>query len=216
MSVKIILADDHQLMREGLRTLIEKELGMEVVGEAGDGQAVVQLARETLPDIIIMDVGMPGLDGIDATRQITSEFPSVKVVALSMHSNKLFVMDMFEAGASGYLLKECAFAELATAIDAVRVNEVYLSPKVAGIVLDGHMKRPSAEPNSTVVLTEKECEVLQLLATGKSTKQIALQFEKSVQTIDAHRRRIMDKLGIDNLAELVKYAIREGLTTLEF
>ena len=216
MSVKIILADDHQLMREGLRTLIEKELGMEVVGEAGDGQAVVQLARETLPDIIIMDVGMPGLDGIDATRQITSEFPSVKGVALSMHSNKLFVMDMFEAGASGYLLKECAFAELATAIDAVRVNEVYLSPKVAGIVLDGHMKRPSAEPNSTVVLTEKECEVLQLLATGKSTKQIALQFEKSVQTIDAHRRRIMDKLGIDNLAELVKYAIREGLTTLEF
>ena len=216
MSVKIILADDHQLMREGLRTLIEKELGMEVVGEAGDGQAVVQLARETLPDIIIMDVGMPGLDGIDATRQITSEFPSVKVIALSMHSNKLFVMDMFEAGGSGYLLKECAFAELATAIDAVRVNEVYISPKVAGIVLDGHMKRPSVEPNSTVVLTEKECEVLQLLATGKSTKQIALQFEKSVQTIDAHRRRIMDKLGVDNLAELVKYAIREGLTTLEF
>ena len=211
MSVKIILADDHQLMREGLRTLIEKELGMEVVGEAGDGQTVVQLTRETLPDIIIMDVGMPGLDGIDATRQITSEFPSVKVVALSMHSNKLFVMDMFEAGASGYLLKECAFAELATAIDAVRVNEVYISPKVAGIVLDGHMKRPSVELNSTVVLTEKECEVLQLLATGKSTKQIALQFEKSVQTIDAHRRRIMDKLGIDNLAELVKYAIRTGL-----
>lgn len=216
METRVILADDHQLMREGLRTLLEKELGMEVVGEASDGETVVQLAREFLPDIIIMDVGMPGLDGIDATRRINDEFPSIKVIALSMHSNKLFVTDMFEAGASGYLLKECASAELQNAMNAVLANEIYISPKVAGIVLDEHMKRTSGEQSSTVVLTEKECEVLRLLASGKSTKEIALRLEKSVQMIDVHRRRIMDKLKIDNMADLVKYAIREGLTTLEF
>ncbi len=216
METRVILADDHQLMREGLRTLLEKELGMEVVGEASDGETVVQLAREFLPDIIIMDVGMPGLDGIDATRRINDEFPSIKVIALSMHSNKLFVTDMFEAGASGYLLKECASAELQNAMNAVLANEIYISPKVAGIVLDDHMKHTSGEQSSTVVLTVKECEVLRLLASGKSTKEIALRLEKSVQMIDVHRRRIMDKLETDNMADLVKYAIREGLTTLEF
>lgn len=124
--------------------------------------------------------------------------------------------DMFEAGASGYLLKECASAELQNAMNAVLANEIYISPKVAGIVLDDHMKRTSGEQSSTVVLTEKECEVLRLLASGKSTKEIALRLEKSVQMIDVHRRRIMDKLETDNMADLVKYAIREGLTTLEF
>ena len=213
MSAKIVLAEDHQLMREGLRALLEKELGMEVIGEAGDGGAVVQLARELLPDIVIMDVTMPGLDGIGATRQIISELPSIKVIALSMYSNKLFVMDMFEAGASGYLLKECASAELEHAISAVLANEIYLSPKISGLVLDGQMKRPLATKNPTAVLTKRECKVLQLLASGKSTKEIALMLNKSVQSIDAYRRQIMDKLDIHNVAGLTKYAIREGLTT---
>jgi len=213
MSAKIVLAEDHQLIREGLRTLLEKELGMEVIGEAGDGEAAVQLARELLPDIIIMDVTMPGLDGIGATRQIISELPSVKVIALSMYSNKLFVMDMFEAGASGYLLKECASVELEHAISAALANEIYLSPKISGLVLDSQMKRPLATRNPTAVLTKRECKVLQLLASGKSTKEIALMLNKSVQSVDAYRRQIMDKLDIHSVAGLTKYAIREGLTT---
>lgn len=213
MSAKIVLAEDHQLIREGLRTLLEKELGMEVIGEAGDGEAAVQLARELLPDIVIMDITMPGLDGIGATRQIISELPSIKVIALSMYSNKLFVMDMFEAGASGYLLKECASVELEHAISAVLANEIYLSPKISGLVLDGQMKRPLVTKNPTAVLTKRECKVLQLLTSGKSTKEIALMLNKSVQSIDAYRRQIMDKLDIHSVAGLTKYAIREGLTT---
>jgi DNA-binding NarL/FixJ family response regulator len=213
MSAKIVLAEDHQLIREGLRTLLEKELGMEVIGEAGDGEAAVQLARELLPDIVIMDVTMPGLDGIGATKQIISELPSIKVIALSMYSNKLFVMDMFEAGASGYLLKECASVELEHAISAVLANEIYLSPKISGLVLDGQMKRPLVTKNPTAVLTKRECKVLQLLASGKSTKEIALMLNKSVQSVDAYRRQIMDKLDIHSVAGLTKYAIREGLTT---
>lgn len=216
MSTKIILADDHQLVREGLRTLLEKELGMEVIGEAGDGEDVIKLARELLPDIVIMDVAMPGLDGIDATRQITGELPSIKVIALSMYPNKLFVMDMFEAGASGYVLKECASIELNNAINAVLANEVYLSPKVAGIVFDGRIRRPLATQSSKAGLTEREYKVLRLLASGKSTKEIAFTLKKSVQTVDMCRRQIMNKLDIHSVAELTKYAIREGLTTVEF
>jgi DNA-binding NarL/FixJ family response regulator len=214
MSTKIILVDDHQLIREGFRALLEKDLGMEVIGEADDGATAIQIVREQLPDIVIMDVAMPGFDGISATRRITDEFPSIKVIALSMYSTKLFVMDMFEAGASGYLLKECASMELEHAINAVLANEIYLSPKVTGIVLDGHMKRPSETQSPRAVLTEKECKVLQLLANGRSTKEIALTLKKSVQTIDTYRRQIMNKLNIHSVAELTKYAVREGLTTL--
>jgi DNA-binding NarL/FixJ family response regulator len=214
MSTKIILVDDHRLIREGFRALLEKELGMEVIGEAGDGATAIQIVREQLPDIVIMDVAMPGFDGISATRWITNEFPSIKVIALSMYSTTLFVTDMFEAGASGYLLKECASVELEHAINAVLANEIYLSPKVTGIVLDGHMKRPSEPRSPGAVLTEKECKVLQFLANGRSTKEIALTLKKSVQTIDTYRRQIMNKLNIHSVAELTKYAVRKGLTTL--
>jgi DNA-binding NarL/FixJ family response regulator len=215
MSAKIILVDDHQLVRESLRALLEKELGMQVIAEAGDGETAVQLVREHLPDVILMDVAMPGSDGIGATKRITSEFPCIKVIALSMYSNKLFVMDMFEAGASGYLLKECASRELKDAIHTVLRNEIYLSPKVAGIVLDNRTRRPALAQDSTAVLTERECSVLRLLASGKSTKEIARILKKSVQTVDTHRRQIMQKLGIYSVAELTKFAIREGLTTVD-
>jgi DNA-binding NarL/FixJ family response regulator len=215
MRAKIILADDHQLVRQGLRALLESELGMDVIAEAGDGETVVQLAREHLPDIIIMGVAMPDLDGIAATRRITSEFPSIKVIALSMYSNKLFVMDMFEAGASGYLLKQCASTELEEAIKAVLNNEMYISSKVAGVVLDSCARRPIMAQKSTAILTDRECEVLRLVANGKSTKEIAQTLKKSIQTIDMHRRQIMRKLGIQSVAQLTKYAIREGLTTVD-
>lgn len=215
MSTKVILVDDHRLMRDGLRTLLQTELGMEVVGEADDGLTAVTMAEQLSPDIIIMDVGMPGIDGIDATSRITDKLPNVKVIALSMHANKLFVMDMFKAGASGYLLKECASDELATAINTVLTGDVYLSPKVAGVVLDAHLKRPSMTRSSTALLTQRECEVLRLVASGKSSKEIAIQYKKSIQTIDACRRQIMAKLKLENSAQLIKYAIREGLTTLD-
>ncbi len=212
MCTKVVLADDHHLIRAALRTQLEKELGMMVLAEAGDGQTVVEQVREHSPDIVIMDINMPGLDGIAATRIILEEFPSVKIIALSMHGNKLFVEDMFNAGASAYLLKSSAPDELSIAIQTVLADEIYISPKVADIVIKTGKKRPPSPSNSTTVLTKRECEVLQLLAEGKSTKQIATQFNKSIQTIDTTRRQIMAKLDIDNMAGLVKYAIREGLT----
>lgn len=215
MSIKIILADDHQLIRQGLQSLLEKEFGMQVIGQASDGETAVRLAGELLPDIIIMDISMPGLDGIEAASRIKKQFPSIKIIALSMHTNKLFVTDMFEAGASGYLLKECAAAELVTAINSVLENNIYISPRIANVVINGSLKNPIVNQNSAVILTEKECQVLRLLASGKTTKQISAMFNKSVQSIDGCRRQIMDKLGIDNLAQLIKYAIREGLTPLE-
>lgn len=214
MRTKIILADDHQLMREGLRTLLENELGMEVIGEAGDGDEVVRLTGELVPDIVIMDITMPGLDGIEATRQITTDWPNVRVIALSMHANKLFIEDIFKAGATGYLLKACASMELENAIKSVLAGDVYISPKVAGIVVGSQEQAGSSSKSSLNLLTNKECEVLKLLAGGKTTKEIAHFLDKSPQTIDASRRQIMQKLGIDNIADLVKYAIREGLTTL--
>ena len=214
MSIKIILADDHALIRSGLRTLLVNELGMEVVGEAGNGEEAIRLTRQLAPDIVIMDITMPGLDGIEATRQIVTEMPSVRVIALSMHANKLFVEDIFKAGASGYLLKACASLELEAAIQTVLKGEVYICPKIAGVVVGARENPDSTIPSSLNLLTAKECEVLRLVVSGKSTKEIAQLLDKSPQTVDASRRQIMQKLGIENLADLVKYAIREGLTTL--
>lgn len=212
MGTKILLADDHQLMREGLCSLIEKEFGMQVVGQVSDGIKAVQMTRELKPDIVIMDVSMPKLDGIEATKQIAAELPSVKVIALSMHSNKLFVTKMFEAGASGYLLKESASAELIAAINCVKEDNKYICSKISNLIIEqqsNSMKNPKAR------LTEKETQILKLLASGKTTKQISADFNKSVQSIDGFRRQIMEKLGFDNSAQLIKYAIREGYTTLD-
>lgn len=214
MSIKLILADDHALIRSGLRTLLVNELGMEVVGEAGNGEEAIRLTRQLAPDIVIMDITMPGLDGIEATRQIVTEMPSVRVIALSMHANKLFVEDIFKAGASGYLLKACASLELEAAIQTVLKGEVYICSKIAGVVVGARENPDSTTPSSLNLLTVKECEVLRLVVSGKSTKEIAQLLDKSPQTVDASRRQIMQKLGIENLADLVKYAIREGLTTL--
>jgi DNA-binding NarL/FixJ family response regulator len=214
MSTKIILADDHQLIRAGLRSLLVNDLGMDVVGEAGNGEDTVRLTRQLNPDIVIMDITMPGLDGIEATRQIVTEMPSVRVIALSMHANKLFVEDIFKAGAVGYLLKACASLEIEAAIKAVLDGGVYLCPKIAGVVVGVHEASEAVSKSSLNLLTNKECEVLRLVVSGKSTKEIAQLLDKSPQTVDASRRQIMQKLEIDSLADLVKYAIREGLTTL--
>jgi two-component system response regulator NreC len=216
MNIKILVADDHKIVRDGLRTLIEKENGMEVIAEAEDGRSAVKQAKKLLPDIVIMDITMPDLNGIDATRAIFEEASGVKVIALSMHSDRRFVSGMLEAGASAYLLKDSAFEELATAIRAVVANQIYLSPKIADIVVRRFVsKSTSTERSAFTELTKREREVLQLLAEGVSTKEIAGRLNLSVKTVETHRANIMDKLDIHTISKLVKYAIREGLTSLE-
>ncbi len=216
MSVRILLADDHGIIRQGLHSLLEKQPDMEVVAEAEDGRRALDLVQELLPDIVIMDVTMPNLNGVDATRQIVDRFPKVKVIALSIHSNRRFVADMLKAGASGYILKECLFDELVRAIRTVTTDSIYLSPRITSIVIDDYVNiMPDDEDSISSVLTEREREVLQLLAEGRSTKQIALALHVSTKTIEANRRQIMEKLDIHSVAELTKYAVREGLTSLE-
>ena len=216
MSIKVLLVDDHALIREGLRSLLEKQPDVQVVGEAEDGRKAKELVAELSPDIVIMDVTMPRLSGIEATRQITGEFPSVKVIALSIHSKRRFVADMLSAGAAGYILKECLFDELVQAIQAVAAGGRYLSPRITDVVIDDYVKRLSGGAESPLEsLTGREREVLQLVAEGKSTKQIAVELHVSTKTIEANRRQIMEKLGMHSVAELTKYAIREGITALD-
>ena len=216
MSIKVLLVDDHAIIREGLRSLLEKQPEMEVIADTNDGRKAIELVRELLPDIVIMDITMPGLNGIEATRQITAEFPDVKVIALSIHSKRRFVADMLSAGATGYILKECLFDELVQAIKAVAAGGRYLSPRITDVVVSDYVKRLSATTESPFeALKTREREVLQLVAEGKSTKQIALELHVSTKTIEANRRQIMEKLNIHSVAELTKYAVREGLTALE-
>jgi len=216
MSIKVLLADDHALIREGLRSLLEKQPDMEVVADADDGRRAIELVRELSPDVVVMDVTMPTLGGIEATRQITGEFPAVKVIALSIHSRRRFVADMLQAGAAGYILKECLFDELVQAIRAVSEGGRYLSPRITDVVVDDYVKRLSSGDESPLrSLTGREREVLQLVAEGKSTKQIAQELHVSTKTIEANRRQIMEKLDMHSVAELTKYAVREGLTSLE-
>jgi DNA-binding NarL/FixJ family response regulator len=215
--VKIIVADDHQMIREGLRSMLAEQDGFDVVADTGDGRAAVNLATELGADVIIMDVTMPGLNGIEATRQLKAKRPAAQVVGLSMHADREFVTEMLAAGASGYLLKDCPFGELVSAIRAAAAGEVYLSPKIAGVVVQGCLQagtptdggRPGAG-----TLTPREREVLQLVAEGKSSKEIAAMLKLSAKTVDTHRRQVMEKLQLYSVAELTHYAIREGMTTL--
>ena|SRR2546423_1819771 len=216
MGMRILLADDHQIVREGLRGLLQQEGDMEVIGEAADGRAAVQMTHDMSPDVVVMDVGMPGLNGIEATRQIMNKEPDAKVVALSMHADRRFMGEMLKAGAKGYLLKDGAFEELANAIRSVVADKVYLSPRIADVVVDDYVRRQNGvEPSAFAKLTPREREVLQLMAEGRATKEIAMDLHVSIKTIETHRRQIMEKLQIYSVAELTKYAIREGLTSLD-
>jgi two-component system response regulator NreC len=216
--IKVVLADDHQIVRHGLRSLLSAEPDIEVVGEADNGRAVVRLVQALSPQVVIMDISMPDLNGIEATRQILSDFSRVKVIALSMHSDSLFVLNMFKAGASGYLLKDCALEELVKAVRTVMNRKIYLSPSISDIVVKDFVIGWSPEDSSSSaysILTAREREVLQLMAEGKTTTQIAESLCISVKTVEAHRKQLMTKLDIHSVAELTKYAIRQGLTTLE-
>ena len=217
MGVKILLVDDHQIMRDGLRSLIEKRPGLEVVAEAENGRAAVKLTRRFRPDVIVMDINMPDLNGIDASRQIIAEFPGTKIIVFSMHTDHQFVAGALKAGVSGYLQKDSAFEELDRAIRTVVANQTYLSSKIAGEVVKDYVEKlvtgESAAP--ATILTAREREVAQLYAEGQTTKQIADRLNLSIKTIETHRRHIMEKLDITGIAELTKFAIREGLTSLD-
>ncbi|HOG17158.1 MAG: Oxygen regulatory protein NreC [Syntrophaceae bacterium PtaU1.Bin231] len=216
MKVRVLLADDHHIFRDGLRTLIEKEVGMEVVAEAENGRKAVKLAEKLAPNVVIIDVSMPDMNGIEATRKIVTETPGIKVIALSMHSDRRFVLGMLEAGASGYLLKDCAFGELAVAIRQVMTGNTYLSPKIADVVVKGYLHKTSDDaPEKAGLLTSREREILQLIAEGLSTKEIAAHVCLSIKTVETHRRNIMEKLDMRSVAELTKYAIREGLVVVD-
>lgn len=216
MSIRIIIADDHTIVRHGLTKLLQQERDVEVIAQAQNGHATLELARELSPDVIVMDVGMPDLNGIDATQQILRENPNIKVLALSMHSGKKFVVAMLRAGASGYLLKDCALEELTTALQTIISGRIYLSPAITDIVVDSYVRQPvEAEQSAFSLLSQREREVLQLMAEGNTTKQIALRLHISPKTVEGHRLRLMSKLNIDNIAQLTKYAIQEGLTSAE-
>jgi DNA-binding NarL/FixJ family response regulator len=217
MAIRVLIADDHKIMLAGLRSLLEKQSDIDVVGEAENGRKAVQMVQEKKPDVVVMDVSMPDLNGIEATTQIKESVPESKVIALSMHSDKRFVMGMLRAGAAGYLLKDCASQELANAIAQVAGGKKYLSPEITGVVINDFLQGGTPEEDGTVasVLSAREREVLQLIAEGWSTKQIASHLYVSIKTIETHRRQIMKKLDLHSIADLTKYAIREGLTSVE-
>jgi len=216
MAIRVLLADDHAILREGLRSLLEEQSDIEVAGEAADGASAVMLCRSLKPDLVVMDVNMPGIDGIDATRQILQELPNVRIVALSMYPKSNFVVEMLKIGASGYVLKEQAFTELVTAINTVMSGEIYLSSKAASVMVDKHIRCQSAKTDDGITtLTTREQQILKLIASGKASKEIARTINMSIQTVDGCRRKLMEKLDIDSVAGLVKYAIREGLTSMD-
>lgn len=218
MPIRIVLCDDHQIIREGLRFLLEKQSDMSVVGEALNGLGAIKLVAEKKPDIVILDIAMPDMNGIAAARRIFDDHPKVKILALSMHSDHHFVTEMLEAGASGYMLKDGAFGELATAIRTIISGGLFISPHIAGNVLEAFAQR--AKPGrvakrKVAQLSQREKEILQLISEGKSTKEIAALIHVSVKTVETHRQHIMQKVGAHNVAALTKYAVREGITSLE-
>ena len=213
MSTRILLADDHQMVREGIRSLLEKESDIEIVGEAEEGRKAVHLVRKLQPDVVLMDITMPNLNGIEATKQIISEYPNIKIIALSMHFSRIFVLNMLKAGALGYILKGDSSEELIEGVRTVSGGGAYFSPKAAKTVTEV-LANPL--PNSPLdVLTQREREVFQLICEGKNTKQMALELHVSTKTIEANRRKIMEKLDTHNIPELVIIAIENGIISLE-
>jgi DNA-binding NarL/FixJ family response regulator len=212
MTTRVLLADDHRIVREGLLALLAKEGDLEIVGEAADGREAVALARQLQPHVVVMDIAMPSLNGLEATRLIHTEQPGVRVLVLSMHADPRFAAEALHAGATGYLLKDCAHAELAEAVRTVAAGRVYFSASMTGVVV-GNLGRqaPGAKSSAFTLLTARERQILQLLAEGKGTKEIGNLLQISAKTVETHRTHIMSKLGLYTIAELTRYAVREGL-----
>jgi two-component system response regulator NreC len=206
--IRILLADDHAVVRQGFRMILSAHPDLEIVGEAGNGREAVELAATLRPDVVVMDVAMPELNGIEATRRLTAENPHIRVVALSMHKDSGYVREILRAGARGYLLKDSVADDLVAAVRSVAGGEGYLSPAISNAVLDDYRKHVT---NPIDLLSSREREVLQMLAEGKTNKEIAVTLNLSVYTVDAHRGRIMEKLNVHSINELVRFAVRNGL-----
>ena len=213
--VRVLIADDHALVRAGIRALLEGLEGVAVVAEAGNGGEVLDLARKHRPDVVLLDISMPGIGGLEASAQLKQELPEVRVVMLSMHANEEYVLQALRAGAVGYMLKDSATAELELALQAVMQGETYLSPPISRQVVEGYVQRVGAEQPAADHLTPRQRQVLQLIAEGLSTKEIAYRLELSVKTVETHRAQLMERLQIRDIAGLVKYAIRNGLVSSE-
>lgn len=213
MAIRVMIVDDHKIIREGLRALIAGQADMEVCGEAADGRSAVDLAAALKPDVMVMDLSMPDMNGIEATERVLQENPRTRIVALSVHSDSRFVDGVLKSGATGYLLKDCAFEEVVRAIKAVTVGQVYLSPGVATRVVKSYVQQVNA--SSAPVLTAREREVLQMIAEGQSVRSIAATLSVSIKTVESHRQQIMRKLRINSVAGLTRYAIREGMTSVD-
>jgi two-component system response regulator NreC len=206
--IRILLADDHAVVRQGFKMILGTQPDFEIVGEAGNGREAVELAENLKPDIVVMDVAMPELNGIEATRRLSTSVPHCRVVALSMHKDNVYVREILRAGARGYLLKDSEAADVVSAVRAVAQGEGYISPAVSNAVLDDYRKHVT---NPIDLLSSREREVLQMLAEGKTNKEIAVVLNLSVYTVDAHRGRIMEKLNVHSINELVRFAVRNGL-----
>jgi DNA-binding NarL/FixJ family response regulator len=211
--IRVLLADDHQLMRSGIRLMLEREADLSVVGEAGDGREAVALAKSLRPDVVVMDIGMANLNGIEAALQMTGDSPEIAVVMLSMHSDESYVLRALKAGARGYLLKDSAEADLIKAVHAVAGGKSFFSPAVSKVLLDDYVRklRRSGTEDAYDLLTPREREVLQLIAEGKSNKDIANLLNLSVYTVESHRSNLMEKLNVRGLPELILYAVRKGI-----
>jgi DNA-binding NarL/FixJ family response regulator len=213
MGIRILLADDHRITREGVRLMLDQQPEFAVIGETGDGRQAVELAAELRPDVVIMDLTMPSLNGVEATRQVKAQNPDVKVIVLSMHLERQFISETLAAGASGYLLKDSPSEELLKAIRTVAAGDPYLSPRVQEVLVANCLTAASTE-RGLQSLSPREREVLQMTAEGKNTKEIALLLHLSSKTVEGHRRQLMSKLNINSIADLTRYAIREGIASL--
>jgi two-component system response regulator NreC len=214
--IKVLVADDHTILRQGIKSLLANEKEIEVIGEAKDGREALTIIEETLPDVILMDIAMPGLNGLEATRRIKKKFPRMKVLVLTMYTNEEYIFQILNAGANGYLVKETAFQDLISAIKAVYKNEAFMSPSISKKVINSYIKRAQKDEEETCeILTTREREILQLIAEGNSSKKIAELLFISPKTVETHRTHIMDKLNIHNRTGLVKYAIRKGIVDVD-
>ena len=211
--VRVLLADDHTLVRAGIRALLQSIEGVEVVAESGDGREALELIAKHRPDVALLDIGMPGMNGLEVAKRVGRESPRTRVVILSMHADPSYVQQALRAGAAGYLLKGAAVAELPLALRAVMIGETYLTPKVSKHVVDGFLREGEEQPGPLEGLTKRQCEILQLIAEGRATKEIAATLDVSIKTVETHRARLMDRLDIHDVPGLVRFAIRAGLVS---